>query len=195
MSILRHLVLPVCTLSFVASCASRPELLHAQVSASEPPLRSPEPEPSAPNPYAPTRSSQAGVYRWQSEKRSECPPEALSMAPAARSLFAALPEHALDGAGSAPPINPELVIAALRPALHQCFSRWLEQELDAQGSVRFTLELGCNGEVASISAENQGVDQSTLTCLFQVVAPARFAPPQAGHATVLLPVVFKNATR
>jgi len=57
------------------------------------------------------------------------------------------------------------------------------------------LELGCAGDVQAISAENQGVDQSTLSCLFSAVAPARFAPPVGGHATVPVPVVFKNAAR
>ncbi len=91
--------------------------------------------------------------------------------------------------------NPELVVAALRPRFRQCFSHWLEAKADAQGSVRFALELGCAGEVQSISAAVQGVDQPTLECLFAVVAPAQFDPPPAGHASIQVPVVFKNAAR
>jgi hypothetical protein len=41
----------------------------------------------------------------------------------------------------------------------------------------------------------QGVDEPTLECLFTVVAPAQFEPPASGHATIQVPVVFKNAAR
>ncbi len=107
--------------------------------------------------------------------------------------MAALPERTTDLASGSALVNPELVLAALRPAFHHCFSRWLDDHVDAHGSVRFKLELGCAGEVEAISAENRGVDASALECLFSAVAPARFAPPPGGHAIVLMPVVFKNA--
>ncbi len=161
-------------------------------------------EPGASNPYAPIRARNANVYSWQSETRAVCTPEARSpqsgverpLAPtAALGVLAALPERTSDPASRAQPVTPDFVVAALRPALHHCFSRWLDEHVDAQGSVRLKLELGCAGEVEAISAENRGVDPSALACLFSVVAPARFAPPAGGHATVLMPVVFRNAAR
>jgi len=212
MSTSRHLLLVACTQVLAMSCANRPEPARPQAAAPEMPHWGLEPasrdsaqrapEPRAANPYAPTRSPNRAVYLWQSEKRTECSPESqptqldterLPEARAARDLLAAIPERKSVPAGD--PRSPDLVVAGLRPALHHCFSRWLDARLDAQGSVRFALELGCAGEVEAISAENQGVDESTLTCLFSAVAPARFAPPAAGHATIFMPVVFKNAAR
>ena len=156
------------------------------------------------NPYAPIRSTKATVYSWQSETRADCPPgsstvKAEDQRPSAsltgRNLLGSLPERTPEPVSRAPAVSSELVVAQLRPALRQCFSRWLNERVDAAGSVRFALELGCGGDVESISAENQGVDEATLTCLFAAVAPARFAPPAGGHATVLVPVVFKNTGR
>jgi len=49
--------------------------------------------------------------------------------------------------------------------------------------------------VQAISADVQGVDEPTLECLFTVVGPAQFVPPAGGHATLQVPVVFKNAAR
>ncbi|MEI9937796.1 MAG: hypothetical protein WDO69_11305 [Pseudomonadota bacterium] len=207
MSISRDLLLLSCTPALVLACASRPDLVRSKPAASDVPRRSVESEPrvvepratEAPaiNPYAPIRSRNAALYSWQSEKRAECAPEsAAQLEPsAARGMLAAFPERTSNAANRAHAASPDLVVAGLRPALHHCFSRWLDARVDAQGSVRFALELGCAGAVEAISAENQGVDESTLACLFSAVAPARFAPPAGGHATVLVPVVFKNAAR
>jgi hypothetical protein len=107
--------------------------------------------------------------------------------------LAALPEHTAAPAGDFRPASPEQVVAGVRPAFHLCFSRWVADELDAEGSARFALELDCAGDVEAISAENQGVEESTLGCLFSALGSAHFAPPVAGHATVVVPVMFKNA--
>jgi len=105
----------------------------------------------------------------------------------------------IDGSAAAPasadPHSPDLVVAALRPAFRRCFSHWLDSKADAEGSVRLALEVGCAGEVRAISADVQGVDEPTLECLFTVVGPAQFEPPASGHATLQVPVVFKNASR
>ena len=91
--------------------------------------------------------------------------------------------------------DPDFVVASLRPRLRSCFASWLDRRAEAEGSIRFALELGCAGEVQTISAKAEGVDESTVQCLFAVVAPATFAPPAGGHATIHVPVVFKNAGR
>ena len=179
---------------------------------------------SAPNPYAPKRSATGPEYSWQSATPSKCGTDPLpAAAPStvltfngpigvfpvltndeASSLQAQLADEAPDtwGTGAHPELeaehrasNPELVVAGLRPRFRQCFSHWLDAKADAQGSVRFALELGCAGDVQSISAAVQGVDEPTLQCLFAVVAPAQFDPPPAGHASIQVPVVFKNAAR
>ncbi len=93
------------------------------------------------------------------------------------------------------PVTPDSVVAAMRPAFRQCFSHWLDEKADAEGSVRLALELGCAGTVQAISADANGVDEPTVGCLFTVVGPAQFEPPAGGHATIQVPVVFKNANR
>ena len=208
-----HLLLLACSLALANGCASRPQVARSQrpiiafdvLRAELETVRTTELDASetrVKNPYAPTRARNADVYSWQSETRAVCTPESLAQpsgmerrSVAVPSVLAALPERTLDSGHSAQPQNPDLVVAGLRPALHHCFSRWLDDRVNAQGSVRFKLELGCAGEVEAISAENQGVDSSTLVCLFSAVAPTRFAPPVGGHATLLVPVVFKNAAR
>ena len=204
-----HLLPLACTLALASACASRPKLARSpRPIATFDALRSeieavPRTDfsPTAQSPYAPIRAQNADVYSWQSETHAVCTPESLAASSGAEpgstvpSVLAALPERTSDSGNSAQPLNPDLVVAGLRPALHHCFSRWLDDRVNAQGSVRFKLELGCAGEVEAISAENRGVDSSTLVCLFSAVAPARFAPPAGGHATLLVPVVFKNAAR
>lgn len=212
MSTFRHLLLS-CTHVVVLSCAIRPQLTASQLAGSDRPRSVAESEPfvlggpvavpsTTANPYAPVPSLSAAIYSWQSERRVECTPESrvleaervLEPSPA-RGVLAAFPERSSDPGSGAQPSSPDVVVAGLRSALHHCFSRWLEDQADAQGSVRLALELGCAGEVEAISAENQGVDSSTMACLFSAVAPARFAPPAGGHGTVHVPVVFKNAER
>ncbi len=84
----------------------------------------------------------------------------------------------------------------MRPRFRQCFSHWIDEKADAEGSVRFALELGCAGNVQAITADDvRGVDEPTLACLFTVVGPAQFDPPANGHATIQVPVVFKSAAR
>jgi hypothetical protein len=105
------------------------------------------------------------------------------------------------GTGSPPPgsagvrRDPDFVVASLRPRLRGCFAGLLERRAQAEGSIRFALELGCAGEVQTISAKAEGVDEPTVECLFAVVAPALFDPPVGGRATIHMPVVFKNSAR
>ena len=227
MLILRRILVLSC-LQLLFSCASRPAPV---------PIRHPEPdgpadidfEPQpvlaaaaqAPNPSAPTRSSNRPHYSWQSPTPSQpCLSDPVASEPEVSTvltfsgsvgIFPPLPEEdpatppvlrePADtwGSGEHPKperaATPDLVVASLRPGFRHCFSRWLDDKADAQGSVRFALELGCAGDVRTISADSQGVDEPTLECLFAVVAPAQFGPPANGHATIQVPVVFKNAER
>lgn len=207
----------------LGSCATSTALVHApEPSASGPAAiefeRDPPKPARAPSPYAPTRAGNSPRYSWQSAMPKACAPEASARqaeVPVVLSfsgsvgVFPPLPDEVTDpppaqssapstwGSGTpAPEVrSADLVVAALRPAFRRCFSRWLEAKADAEGSVRLALELGCGGEVQAISADVQGVDEPTLECLFTVVGPAQFVPPAGGHATLQVPVVFKNAAR
>jgi len=216
MSNSRHVLLLACTHALALSCATRPPLSGSRTAPGTPAmpawpsqaeLRGSEPLNA--NPYVPIRSPNAAVYSWQNEKRVQCAPGPLEPEPAAGSeraleprasagVLAAFPERPSfsgSSAQSAKPVSPELVVARLRPALHQCFSHWLDDRADAHGSANFALELGCAGEVEAISAEVHSVDTSTVSCLFSAIAPVRFAPPIGGHAVVRVPIVFKNSAR
>lgn len=216
MSISCRLLLLACTPALSLSCAGRheqartgpaspsPQRVDARWTISDSQLAALRPSGGpVENAYAPIRTAKADSYVWQNRERVECPPDPAGPKPDAarvhalgRNLLGTLPEPtpAPDGFAqtTAHATSPELVIARLRPALHHCFARWLDAQADAQGSVRLELELGCAGEVESISAEAKGVDASALACLFSAVAPARFAAPPAGHAALSVPIVFKN---
>ncbi len=157
---------------------------------------------SAPTgPYAPSRSLNASQYSWQSATPAKCAartPTKVEGSVGAFPLLSAAEEASLAAQlGSTEPARApaDAVVASLRPAFRQCFSRFLETKANAEGSVRFALEVGCSGEVQAIAADVKGVDEATVSCLFRIVGPARFEPPAGGHATLQVPVVFKNATR
>ncbi|MET0791232.1 MAG: hypothetical protein ABW061_06890 [Polyangiaceae bacterium] len=209
--------------SLLSACASPQAVVPVRYTASEGPqvieFEAPPAEPNetlAPNPYAPKHDSDGPHYSWQSATPVKCAPDAEKPAVLTFSgsvgVFPLLSDEELERAqlaADAPPpsgkeepsevdkraSSPDLVVAALRPRFRQCFSRWLDAKADAEGSVRLALELGCAGNVQAINAEVRGVDEPTLACLFTVVGPAQFGPPVAGHATIQVPVVFKNAAR
>ncbi|MEI9938707.1 MAG: hypothetical protein WDO69_15925 [Pseudomonadota bacterium] len=225
MSIYRGILLLACTHPLLLSCRTAPASVHTPEPWSGGPeaieFESPRPVPSqAHNRYAPTRTANLPHYSWQSATPQSCEPAPSAKEPDAPivltfggsvGVFPPIPDEAIDarqakpagsldtwGGGEPPPSgsrSPDLVVAGLRPAFRHCFSRWLDSKADAEGSVRFALEVGCAGAVQAISADVQGVDESTLECLFTVVAPAQFGPPANGHATLQVPVVFKNASR
>jgi hypothetical protein len=134
-----------------------------------------------------TFSGSVGVFPLLSDEELERAQAALEARAAAPS--ASGPDAEERGSG------PDLVVALLRPRFRQCFSHWLDANVDAEGSVRFALDLGCTGNVQAITADVHGVDEPTLACLFTVVGSARFDPPANGHATVQVPVIFKNTRR
>jgi hypothetical protein len=224
MSIHRPLVFvrSACLLGFLGfACASGPVVVPVRYTASEGPQAiefEPRPEPSGPvavNPYTPKRDSEAPHYSWQSATPVKCAADAkptrltfsgsvgvfpllsdaeLQQAQAAADAAQASAEQPEADTRAS---SPDLVVASLRPRFRQCFSHWLEAKTNAEGSVRFALELGCAGNVQAITADAHGVDEPTVMCLFTVVGPAQFDPPANGHATIQVPVVFKNtaATR
>src|SRR4051812_39075310 len=109
MSNSRHLLLLVCTPAIALACASHSPLVRtpsakaatswsidSELQAAK--LRA---EASTSNPYAPVRSTHAGMYSWQSETRAECAPQFAGQnldaerpfqAGAARGMLAAVPE-------------------------------------------------------------------------------------------------------
>ena len=223
MSILCRPLILGCLHALALSCASQAPPVHAPESTRSESRASVSQGASAPkratNPYAPTRTPNSPLYSWQSATQQRCEPvpsdkptpePIVIKFSGSVGIFPPIPDEvieaeqakaaALDTVSGADPQpvegrSPDSIVAGMRPAFRQCFSRWLDAKADAEGSVRFALELGCAGRVQAISADVRGVDDSTLECLFTVVAPARFGPPAGGRATLQVPVVFKNASR
>jgi hypothetical protein len=176
----------------------------------------------ADNPYAPHCITPLQRYAWQNPKQPACggakavtEQDGSDTTQVKLTFFdsvAAFPLLPEDETGVVPPKpeadgapalaasaparrDPDFVVASLRPRLRSCFTSLLERSERAEGSIRFALGLGCAGEVQTISANTEGVDEPTIECLFKVVAPAMFEPPATGHATIQVPVVFKNSAR
>ncbi len=90
--------------------------------------------------------------------------------------------------------SPDLVVAGLRPRFRQCFSHWIDEKADAEGSVRFALELGCAGNVQAITADDRArCGRAHAGLPIYVVGPHNSIPPANGHAIIQVPVVFKSA--
>jgi hypothetical protein len=223
MSTLRYFILICHAGSFGllgSACAGHPALVPARYTASEG-LQSIELESgggalgSTPSPYIPKRDSNGSHYSWQSETVLKCAADTKPLVltfSGSVGVFPLLSDEELERAEAAALVqplaasaqqpahdkrasNPDLVVARLRPRFRRCFSNWLAARSDAEGSVRLTLELGCFGNVQAITADVRGVDEPTLACVFNAVGPAQFDPPADGHATIQIPVVFKNAAR
>lgn len=159
---------------------------------------------SAKLPYAPTRTSPTD-YTWRRAPKTACVGPTHLRVDGSHGEFPLVPDDAIDlsaaseandGQAEVPgPRNVDQVIASLRPRFRQCFSSWFDRGTTAEGSVRFALELACNGDVEAIDAKSSGVDESTVSCLFGVMARAEFEPPSTGQALLHVPVVFKNTDR
>jgi hypothetical protein len=161
---------------------------------------------SAKLPYAPTRTSPT-EYSWRRAPKTTCLAPTHLRFDGSHGDFPLLPDDFTvaitpqetkggdDAAAAHGPRSADQVIASLRPRFRQCFSSWFDRGANAEGSVRFALELACNGDVEAVTAKSSGVDEPTVACLFGVVARAEFEPPSAGQALLQVPVVFKNTER
>lgn len=163
---------------------------------------------SAKLPYAPTRTA-PNDYSWHRAPKTTClapthlrfdgPHGDFPLLPDDFTVALTSPETEAgasdDSAAAHGPRSADQVIASLRPRFRQCFSSWFDRGTGAEGSVRFALELACNGDVEAVTAKSSGVDEPTVACLFGVIARAEFEPPSAGQALLQVPVVFKNTER
>jgi hypothetical protein len=156
---------------------------------------------ASPNPFAPIRTSPTH-YHWERAARRRCQAPTRLRFEGSHGDFPLLPDEAevaeapgTWGTGSPPTEttkSAERVVAELRPRLRRCFSSWVDQGSATEATVRFAVRIGCGGEVGALTATSSGVDESTLTCLFGVVARASFESPASGELTLQLPVVFKR---
>src|SRR3954470_17296212 len=87
--------------------------------------------------------------------------------------------------------NAARVIAAMRPAFRACFQKGLDQNPDAQGSIRLAIKVGPGGEVSGVTATPSGnLPPSVVDCVSTRAKRAQFDPPEGGASVVNVPVTF-----
>jgi outer membrane biosynthesis protein TonB len=87
--------------------------------------------------------------------------------------------------------NASRVVAAMRAAFRGCYQRGLNDNPDAQGSIRLTIKVGPGGEVSGVTTSQSGnLPASVIECVKARARAAQFDPPQGGSAAVQVPVTF-----
>lgn len=87
--------------------------------------------------------------------------------------------------------NAAAVVAAMQPAFRSCYNSALLADPGMKGSVRLTARIGPEGEVTTVSPSGGGgLSPPLVACLESVVAHARFAAPEGGGATIVIPITF-----
>jgi hypothetical protein len=79
----------------------------------------------------------------------------------------------------------------MRAGFRACYNRALQENPDAQGSIRLTIRVGPGGEVQGVSAAPSGnLSGSVVSCVQARASAAQFSPPEGGSAAVVVPVTF-----
>jgi hypothetical protein len=87
--------------------------------------------------------------------------------------------------------NAARVVAGLRPRFRNCFNKGLQENPDAQGSVRLTIKIGPSGEVAGVAPAPAGnLPAPVVACVVSATRNAQFDAPTGGSAIILVPVTF-----
>lgn len=98
-------------------------------------------------------------------------------------------DAASTGAGNV--ANASDVVAGMGQGFRRCYNLGLTADADMKGSVRVTAKIGPSGEVVSaVPSGGGGLSASVISCVVARVSSARFAPPNGGGATVVIPVTF-----
>jgi hypothetical protein len=87
--------------------------------------------------------------------------------------------------------NAARVVAGMRAGFRACYQRGLNENPDAQGNIRLTIQVGPGGEVRSVTATPSGtLPQSVVACVQARAKAAQFDPPEGGSAAIQVPVTF-----
>jgi hypothetical protein len=101
-------------------------------------------------------------------------------------------ETAAAGAGAGNVANASDVVRGMGQGFRRCYNLGLAADAEMKGSVRVTAKIGPSGEVVSaVPTTSQGnLSAAVISCVVARVSSARFAPPEGGGATVVIPVTF-----
>ncbi|MFO0549158.1 MAG: AgmX/PglI C-terminal domain-containing protein [Polyangiaceae bacterium] len=79
----------------------------------------------------------------------------------------------------------------MAPGFRRCYLEGLKENPIMNGSVRITAKIGAEGEVLSATpTQAAGLSDKVIYCVAERVAVARFAAPDGGSATLVIPVTF-----
>jgi hypothetical protein len=79
----------------------------------------------------------------------------------------------------------------MRAGFRACYQRGLNENPDAQGNIRLTIQVGPGGEVRGVTAVPAGtLPPSVVACVQARAKAAQFDPPEGGSAAIQVPVTF-----
>jgi Ca-activated chloride channel family protein len=83
------------------------------------------------------------------------------------------------------------VVAGMRAGFRACFNRGLQENPDAQGVIRLTIEVGREGQVEHVAAKHTGkLSETVISCVRARASAAQFDPPEGGNASIAVPITF-----
>ncbi len=87
--------------------------------------------------------------------------------------------------------NASAVVAGMAAGFRRCYNLGLQKDASLSGVVRVTARVAATGEVASVHTfVPAGVMAQVAECVLDVTFQSRFAPPEGGGATIVIPVSF-----
>lgn len=108
----------------------------------------------------------------------------LSVLPPGSASASAAPHGTVSNAGE--------VVATFAPEFRRCYNDALARDRESSGTLRVTAKVGPQGEVVSATATRTGrLDDAIAECCSTVVQKGKFAPPDTGGATLVIPVTFQ----
>lgn len=88
--------------------------------------------------------------------------------------------------------NANAVVGSFAAGFRGCYNEALGRNRDAAGTIRVIAKIGPDGAVESAtSTAAMQLDQAMTDCCVHVVEKGRFAPPDSGGATLVIPVTFQ----
>jgi hypothetical protein len=89
-------------------------------------------------------------------------------------------------------LNPGATVASMGPGFRACYNKGITTEDPSmKGSLRLTLKIAPNGDVASLSTSGgSGLSSTVIDCVARRAQTAHFQVGEGGGGTVVVPVTF-----
>jgi len=86
--------------------------------------------------------------------------------------------------------NATTVIAGMASDFRRCYAGALQENPSTHGAARVTVKVESSGEVVVEDESHEGITPALVSCVITRIQTAKFAPPQGGPATVVIPITF-----